>query len=123
MRSTMPGRPRCPRRLPGGSRMSSSIRGRSRWWSFARPERWTLPARIIDGTAIGKTLRAELAPDLAELKKKGVTPGLAVILVGEDPARQVYVRMKGKACEEAGIYSQTVKLAADTPENTLIAQI
>jgi methylenetetrahydrofolate dehydrogenase (NADP+)/methenyltetrahydrofolate cyclohydrolase len=82
-----------------------------------------LPARLIDGTAIGRQLRAELAPAIAELKKKGVTPGLAVILVGEDPASQVYVRMKGKACEEAGIHSETIRLPADSPEQVVIAQI
>lgn len=82
-----------------------------------------MPAKLIDGTAIGRQLRADLAPGIAELKKKGVTPGLAVILVGEDPASQVYVRMKGKACEEAGIYSETIRLPADSPEQVVIAEI
>jgi methylenetetrahydrofolate dehydrogenase (NADP+)/methenyltetrahydrofolate cyclohydrolase len=82
-----------------------------------------LPAKLIDGTAIGRQMRSELAPEIAGLKKKGVTPGLAVILVGEDPASQVYVRMKGKACEEAGIHSETVRLPADTAEQAVIGQI
>jgi methylenetetrahydrofolate dehydrogenase (NADP+)/methenyltetrahydrofolate cyclohydrolase len=68
-------------------------------------------------------MRAELIPEIVTLRSKGITPGLAVILVGEDPASQVYVRMKGKACEEAGIYSQTVKLNTDVPEEALITQI
>ncbi|MGH9422112.1 MAG: bifunctional 5,10-methylenetetrahydrofolate dehydrogenase/5,10-methenyltetrahydrofolate cyclohydrolase, partial [Thermoanaerobaculia bacterium] len=82
-----------------------------------------MPAKLIDGTAIGKQLRADLAPDIAALKQKGTTPGLAVILVGEDPASQVYVRMKGKACEEAGIHSETVRMPAESAEQAVIAQI
>ena len=68
-------------------------------------------------------MRAELAPQIAELKAKGVTPGLAVVLVGDNPASQVYVRMKGKACEEAGMHSETIKLPASTSEAELIAVI
>jgi methylenetetrahydrofolate dehydrogenase (NADP+)/methenyltetrahydrofolate cyclohydrolase len=82
-----------------------------------------LPARIIDGNAIARALRAELAPRIAELKSRGVTPGLAVVLVGDNPASQVYVRMKGKACEEAGMYSRTLRLPADTPEADLLRLI
>src|SRR5216110_2481538 len=65
-------------------------------------------------------MRAELAGEIAALKKKGVTPGLAVVLVGDNPASQVYVRMKGKACEEAGLYHETVKLPKDTSEADLM---
>jgi methylenetetrahydrofolate dehydrogenase (NADP+)/methenyltetrahydrofolate cyclohydrolase len=68
-------------------------------------------------------MRAELTPQIAELNARGVTPGLAVVLVGENPASQVYVRMKGKACEEAGMYSETIKLPAETTEAELIAVI
>src|SRR3989442_10241776 len=68
-------------------------------------------------------MRSELAPEIHGLKARGVTPGLAVILVGEDPASQVYVRMKGKACEEAGIHSETFSLAADTPEPELLTLV
>ena len=82
-----------------------------------------MPARLIDGTAIGRGLRSELLPRIAELKDRGIHPGLAVILVGEDPASQVYVRMKGKACEEAGIYSETLRLPAETPELEVISRI
>ncbi|PYO89228.1 MAG: bifunctional methylenetetrahydrofolate dehydrogenase/methenyltetrahydrofolate cyclohydrolase, partial [Gemmatimonadetes bacterium] len=63
-----------------------------------------MPAKLIDGNAIGAAMRAELGTQIAALKKKGITPGLAVILVGDNPASQVYVRMKGKACDEAGLY-------------------
>src|SRR5437899_1604455 len=65
-------------------------------------------------------MRAELGTQIAGLKKKGVTPGLAVVLVGDNPASQVYVRMKGKACEEAGLYHETVKLPKDTSEADLM---
>jgi methylenetetrahydrofolate dehydrogenase (NADP+)/methenyltetrahydrofolate cyclohydrolase len=68
-------------------------------------------------------MRAELAPQIAELKANGVTPGLAVVLVGDNPASQVYVRMKGKACEEAGMHSETIKLPASASEAELIAVI
>ncbi len=66
-------------------------------------------------------MRAELAGEIAALKGKGVTPGLAVILVGDNPASQVYVRMKGKACDEAGLYHETIKLPKDTTEADLMA--
>jgi methylenetetrahydrofolate dehydrogenase (NADP+) / methenyltetrahydrofolate cyclohydrolase len=82
-----------------------------------------LPAELIDGTAIARAMRAELGPQIAGLEANGVTPGLAVVLVGDNPASEVYVRMKGKACEEAGIHSETVKLPATTREAELIAVI
>src|SRR5437879_4708410 len=66
-------------------------------------------------------MRAELAAEIAALKGRGVTPGLAVVLIGENPASQVYVRMKGKACEEAGLYHETLKLPKDTKEADLLA--
>ena len=66
-------------------------------------------------------MRAELGTQIAALKKKGITPGLAVILVGDNPASQVYVRMKGKACDEAGLYHETIKLSNDTSEAELMA--
>jgi len=77
-------------------------------------------ARLIDGNAIGATMRAELAGEIAALKKSGVTPGLAVVLVGDNPASQVYVRMKGKACDEAALYHETIKLPKDTSEADLM---
>ena len=80
-------------------------------------------AKIIDGNAIAATMRAELAAEIAALKKSGVTPGLAVVLVGDNPASQVYVRMKGKACAEAGFYHETIKLRKETSEAELMALI
>jgi methylenetetrahydrofolate dehydrogenase (NADP+)/methenyltetrahydrofolate cyclohydrolase len=78
-------------------------------------------AKLIDGNAIGATMRAELAGEIAALKKKGVTPGLAVVLVGDNPASQVYVRMKGKACDEAGLYHETIRLPKETSEADLMS--
>jgi methylenetetrahydrofolate dehydrogenase (NADP+)/methenyltetrahydrofolate cyclohydrolase len=80
-------------------------------------------AQLIDGTAIGKTMRGELAGEIAAMTRKGVQPGLAVVLVGENPASQVYVRMKGKACEEAGMHSETIRLSAETSEAELLAVV
>jgi methylenetetrahydrofolate dehydrogenase (NADP+)/methenyltetrahydrofolate cyclohydrolase len=68
-------------------------------------------------------MRADLAPEIAGLVAQGVTPGLAVVLVGENPASQVYVRMKGRACEAAGIYSETITLPAGTGEAELLAVV
>lgn len=79
-----------------------------------------MPAELIDGKAIAEAMRGELAPGIAALTERGVTPGLAVVLVGEDPASQVYVRMKGKACEKAGIHSETIRLPATTSERELL---
>ncbi len=80
-------------------------------------------ARIIDGKQIADDMRAELAGQVAELKAGGVTPGLTVVLVGEDPASQVYVRMKGKACEQLGMKSETIRMASDTTEAELLAVV
>jgi methylenetetrahydrofolate dehydrogenase (NADP+)/methenyltetrahydrofolate cyclohydrolase len=82
-----------------------------------------LPARIISGTEIAAAMRAELAPEVAALRGQGVTPGLAVVLVGENPASQVYVRMKGRACEEAGMHSVTITHPATIAEDDLLAEI
>jgi methylenetetrahydrofolate dehydrogenase (NADP+)/methenyltetrahydrofolate cyclohydrolase len=65
---------------------------------------------VIDGVAIGKAIRAEVAAEVTGLSAQGIRPGLAVVLVGENPASQVYVRAKGKACEEAGMKSVTLTL-------------
>ncbi|HLB35761.1 MAG TPA: tetrahydrofolate dehydrogenase/cyclohydrolase catalytic domain-containing protein [Gemmatimonadales bacterium] len=77
----------------------------------------------MDGNAVARAMRADLIPQIAELKERGITPGLTVVLVGENPASQVYVRMKGKACEEAGMRSDTVRLPDTTPETELLALI
>ena len=79
-----------------------------------------MAARIIDGKAIAAQVRAEVADGVARLKDgEGVTPGLAVVLVGEDPASQVYVRNKQKAAADAGMVAADHKLAADTPAEVL----
>ena len=77
-------------------------------------------AKIIDGKAIAAKIRAAITEGVAALKEKGVTPGLAVVLVGDDPASRVYVSMKEKACAEAGIFSDEYKLPAETPEAELM---
>jgi methylenetetrahydrofolate dehydrogenase (NADP+)/methenyltetrahydrofolate cyclohydrolase len=82
-----------------------------------------LPARLIDGTAVGKALRAELTGELRALAAAGVTPGLAAVLVGDNPASATYVRMKGKACEETGLYHETIRLPASTTEAALLAVV
>ncbi len=80
-------------------------------------------AEIIDGKAIAAKMRHEIKQETAELVSKGITPGLAVVLVGEDPASRVYVSMKEKACADCGIFSDEYKLAADTSEEKLLELI
>ncbi len=82
-----------------------------------------MSAQIIDGNALAQQLRADFREQAAQLSAQGEQPGLAVILVGEDPASQVYVRNKVKACEEAGFYSRLEKLPANTTEAELLAHI
>lgn len=65
-------------------------------------------------------MRTELGGEITKLKKAGITAGLAVVLVGDNPASQVYVRMKGKACDEAGLYHETIKLPKETSEADLM---
>ena len=80
-----------------------------------------MSATIIDGKKLAADTRAEIAAGVAALKaEKGVTPGLAVILVGDNPASVSYVTAKEKACQEAGMYSREIRLPADIPEATLI---
>jgi len=80
-------------------------------------------ATIIDGKALAARIRAELSAQVTELRSAGTTPGLAVVLVGEDPASKVYVSMKEKACADTGIYSAEHKLPAETTETDLLALI
>ena len=75
-----------------------------------------MPAKLIDGVAIGDTMRAELAAEIAALAARGATPGLAAVLVGDNPASETYVRMKGKACDNAGLYHETIQLPKETGE-------
>ena len=79
-----------------------------------------MPAEIIDGVAIARSIREEAARATAQLVENGLRPGLAVVLVGEDPASTVYVRSKGRACDEAGMHSVTVRLPASTSQSELI---
>ena len=76
-------------------------------------------AQIIDGKAVSKQVRKKVAAETAALKEKGITPGLAVIIVGDDPASQVYVRNKEKACDEVGFYSEKFALPASTTQQEL----
>ena len=80
-------------------------------------------AKIIDGKQIAKEVRAEIAAECAELKRKGIVPGLAVVIVGTDPASQVYVRNKKKACEEVGFRSEVFELPEETTEEELLALV
>jgi methylenetetrahydrofolate dehydrogenase (NADP+)/methenyltetrahydrofolate cyclohydrolase len=80
-------------------------------------------ATLIDGAAIGRLVRNDVAVEVARLAALGITPGLSVVLVGDDPASAVYVRSKGKACEEAGMRGETIRLSADTSEAALLEQV
>jgi methylenetetrahydrofolate dehydrogenase (NADP+)/methenyltetrahydrofolate cyclohydrolase len=82
-----------------------------------------MSARIIDGVALGRTIRGEVATEVAGLKARGVVPGLAVVLVGENPASKAYVGSKEKACHEAGMHSLKVTRPAEIPESELLAII
>ena len=77
----------------------------------------------IDGKAIALSIREELAARVEALKAKGITPGLAVILVGNDPASEIYVRNKGIACEKAGMRSEIIRLPEDTTQEALESEI
>ena len=79
-----------------------------------------MSAEIIDGKAIAEKLRDQLAGEVAKLKDNGVVPGLAVVLVGENPASISYVTAKERDCEKVGILSRDIRLPADTPETDLL---
>jgi methylenetetrahydrofolate dehydrogenase (NADP+) / methenyltetrahydrofolate cyclohydrolase len=82
-----------------------------------------LPAELIDGRAIARNIRADVAERVKKLAVRGIQPGLAVVLVGDDPASEVYVNSKGKATEEAGMYSLTIRLEADTSQSELLTTV
>lgn len=82
-----------------------------------------MTATLIDGKAIAARKRVEIAADVATLKAQGIEPGLAVVIVGDDPASEVYVRNKHKACDEVGIRSFKHELPADTPQDALLALV
>ena len=82
-----------------------------------------MTAQLIDGNALSRQLRAEVATRAAALTARGHKPGLAVVLVGDNAASQVYVRNKVKACEEAGMHSVLEKYDASLPESELLARV
>jgi len=83
-----------------------------------------MPAQIIDGKKISDSIRLEVKEETERLKASaGLIPGLAFILVGDNPASQVYVRMKGKACEEMGFYSVTERMPAETAQEDLLRKV
>ncbi len=82
-----------------------------------------MTARVLDGVPIADAIRAEVGARVAEHRARGKQPGLAVVIVGENPASMVYVRAKGKACEEAGMHSETVRLPQQTTEAELLAVV
>ena len=79
--------------------------------------------RIIDGKALAEKIREEIRQEVGTLKSAGIVPGLAAVLVGDNPASKIYVRNKRKACEAAGIYSEEKLLPASTEEDALLALI
>ena len=82
-----------------------------------------MTAQIIDGKAFAANLRTRIATEVARMNEQGITPGLAVVLVGEDPASQVYVRSKGRMTKEVGMASFEHKLPADTSQADLLALV
>ena len=82
-----------------------------------------MSAQLLDGKVMSDELRVRIAGRVAALKAKGVTPGLAVILVGEDPASQIYVRNKEKGCEQVGMHSVAIRLPAETTQDELEGHI
>ena len=79
--------------------------------------------RIIDGTSIARRIREDLAGEVAALRERGVVPGLAVVLVGDDPASAVYVASKERACREAGMHGITIRLPAETTQEALLQHV
>src|SRR5437763_13551101 len=80
-------------------------------------------AKLIDGRAIAERVYAELRDEIASLKSRGATPGLAVVLLGDDPASRAYVRAKDKMCRELALYSVKLELPATTTQEELLAQV
>jgi methylenetetrahydrofolate dehydrogenase (NADP+)/methenyltetrahydrofolate cyclohydrolase len=77
----------------------------------------------MDGKAVASRLREQIARDVREPKARGVVPGLSVVLVGDDPASAVYVNSKARACDEAGMRSETIRLPASTPQSELLSVV
>ena len=82
-----------------------------------------MPAELLDGISVARAIRDEVALEVVVQKARGVVPGLAVVLVGEDPASAVYVRNKGRACEEAGMHSVTIRMPDTTSQAELLAVV
>ena len=82
-----------------------------------------MTAKIIDGKQVAADMRAELTEEVTKMRAAGTTPGLGVILVGEDPASKSYVSAKEKACDEIGIYARDIRLSAETSQEELIAEV
>ena len=82
-----------------------------------------MAAKILDGKILSAEIREKVSEKVAALKEKGVTPGLAVILVGNDPASEIYVRNKGKGCEETGMLSRTIHMDSSTTQEELEEEI
>src|SRR5580704_5056169 len=82
-----------------------------------------MPATILDGTKIAQEIRAEVAADVRAMAAAGVRPGLAVVLVGHDPASEIYVRGKVKACEEVGVYSEKLTPPETATTTELLAVV
>lgn len=80
-------------------------------------------AKLIDGKAVSASVRAQVAQEVQELKSKGLHPGLAVVIVGDDPASRTYVNNKKKACAETGIYSEEYALSATTTQEELLSLV
>ncbi|UCD18686.1 MAG: bifunctional methylenetetrahydrofolate dehydrogenase/methenyltetrahydrofolate cyclohydrolase FolD [Candidatus Zixiibacteriota bacterium] len=80
-----------------------------------------MEAKLIDGKQVAKDIKAELKLKIDDLREKGVTPGLAAVLIGDDPASATYVRSKSRACEKIGIYSEVIRRAADIAQDEVSA--
>src|SRR6478672_10373777 len=83
----------------------------------------TTMAKLIDGRAVAEKVYADLRSDIAELKARGVTPGLAVVLVGDNPASRAYVRSKDKMCRDLGLHSVKLELPTETTQQQLLARV
>ena len=82
-----------------------------------------MTASVIDGKAVAQAFRAGLAPRVSALKARGITPGLAVVIVGENPASEAYVRNKARACAEAGVHSEVHRLPGDAKEEAVLGVV
>lgn len=82
-----------------------------------------MPAQIIDGKLVARSVRQALKPRIARLKEQSITPGLVAVLVGDDPASQTYVASKARACEKLKLFSQVIRMDAKTSQQELIAVV